>query len=70
MLSRELLSWPEDVIRIADLRKSPLWPFPNLPRENTVTMTAVGFKSYTIRLKLLELMFAPREPKDIDTPLG
>ena len=70
MLSRELLTWPEDVIRIAELRKSPLWPFPNLPRENTVTFCGLGDMRHTIRLKLLELMFAPREPKGIETPRG
>jgi hypothetical protein len=71
MLSRELLNWPEDVIRIADLQGSPLWPFPNLPRENTVTLIlGRGDKRYTLRPKVLALMFAEREPKGIGTPRG
>ena len=68
MLTSELLSWPEDVIGIADLRQSPLWPFPDLPRENIVTLHLLGSKSYTLRPNVRGLMFAEREPKDIEAP--
>jgi hypothetical protein len=68
ILNPELLKWPEDVIRIADLEKSPLWRIPDPSRARagiTVTLTLGAPKSHTLRLpKRLDLMFAEREPKD------
>jgi hypothetical protein len=63
MLNRELLNWPEEVIRIADLEKSPLWGFAR-PSPPHVTVK-LGKESYTMRIPaLLGLMFAEgREPK-------
>ena len=71
MLNRELLNWPEDVIRIADLQGSTLWPFkaPQVATDITVTLNLLGAKSYMLRIpRPLGLMFAEREPKGIETP--
>ena len=71
MLNRELLNWPEDVIRIADLQGSTLWPFkaPQAATDITVTLNLLGAKSYMLRIpRPLDLMFAEREPKGVETP--
>lgn len=65
ILNRELLNWPEDVIRIADLEKSPLWEFGNEPPAELRATVKVGPKNYTLRIPpRLSLMRAEREPKD------
>jgi hypothetical protein len=69
MLNRELLNWPEDVIRIAELEGSPLWGIPETPQENIIAVNLMGAKSYTMRIpKPLHLMFAARKIKGIEAP--
>lgn len=65
MLNRELLNWPEEVIRIADLEKSPLWGFVNEPPAEPIITVNLGTHSYTMHIPpRLGLMFADgREPK-------
>lgn len=64
ILNPELLKWPEEVLRIVDLEKSPMWRFAN-PRQDRpkVTVSLLGAKNYALRLpQRLDLMFAEREP--------
>jgi hypothetical protein len=71
ILNPELLNWPEDVIRIADLEKSPLWGCAGPHQERAgIRVNLLGAKDYTLNLpKRLDLMFAKQDPKSKDGTL-